>query len=249
MIIYKKENHTAVITLNRPEKRNALNPELISELKKSLTEAETDSEVKILVITGNGKAFCAGADLAYLNELRNYSMVENEKDSKNIAELFLSVYNFPKPVIAAVNGAAVAGGCGLASVCDFIVADQSHAKFGYSEVRIGFLPAIVSVFLINRIGWSKAQNLMLSAEILDAQSALNIGLADYLSDDVMHYSLQLADKLAENSSESMRLTKGMFRTIAAMDVDDAVDYCLRLNAISRSGADFQKGLNKFLSGK
>ncbi|MBT8383671.1 MAG: enoyl-CoA hydratase/isomerase family protein, partial [Ignavibacteria bacterium] len=144
MIKYELKNGTGVLALNRPEKRNALHPDLIVQIKEKLKEIEIDESVKVLIITGEGKAFCAGADLTYLNDLKNYSTVQNEKDSRELAELFLTIYNFPKPVIAAVNGAAIAGGCGLASVCDFIVADEEHSKFGYSEVKIGFLPAMVS---------------------------------------------------------------------------------------------------------
>ncbi len=128
MIKYKSENSIGILTLNRPEKRNALHPDLVKQMKEKLKEIEKDEEIKVLIITGEGKAFCAGADLEYLDKLRAYSSIENEKDSRELAELFLMIYNFPKPVIAAVNGAAIAGGCGLASVCDLIVANEDHSK-------------------------------------------------------------------------------------------------------------------------
>src|SRR3970040_554412 len=135
MIKYLKENNIGIITLNRPEKRNALHPGLIKQLKEKLKEIKNDEEVKVLILTGEGSSFCAGADLEYLNQLREFNSIENEKDSEFLAELFLEIYSFPLPSIAAVNGPAIAGGCGLASVCDFIIADKNNAKFGYTEVK------------------------------------------------------------------------------------------------------------------
>jgi len=163
MIKYKAEKNIGILSLNRPEKRNALHPDLVKQMKEKLDEIEHDENIKVLIITGEGKEFCAGADLSYLDKLRKYSAIENQKDSRELAELFLMVYNFPKPVIAAVNGAAIAGGCGLASVCDLIVANEEYSKFGYSEVKIGFIPAMVSIFLIRKVGEGFANQLFLSA--------------------------------------------------------------------------------------
>ena len=163
MIKFIVQNHTGILYLNRPEKRNSLHPEMVKQIKFKLKEIEKDDDVKVLIITGEGSAFCAGADLEYLNELRDYSSLENEKDSGELAEMFLMIYNFSKPVIAAVQGAAIAGGCGLSSVCDFIVAHPEDSKFGYSEVKIGFIPAIVSIFLIKKIGEGNA-NICFSQE-------------------------------------------------------------------------------------
>ena len=245
MIKYSKENHTAILTLNRPEKRNALHPELIQQLKKKLTEIKND-DVKVLIITGQGKSFCSGADLEYLNQLGKYNSVENEKDSESLAELFLELYNYPIPTIAAVNGDAIAGGCGLASVCDFIIADKNNAKFGYSEVKIGFIPAIVSIFLIKKIGASKAKQLLLTGDIINSERSLELGLADYISGNVLLEAKNLAAKLLTNSNSSMKMTKKMLGDISNLNVKNAVDYCVRLNTISRSSEDFKKGLENFL---
>jgi methylglutaconyl-CoA hydratase len=246
MIKLVKENQVAVIKLNRPEKRNALHPDLVKEFIIKAEEIKNDKTLRVLIITGEGKSFCAGADLEYLNKLREFNTVESEKASKILSELFLTVYKFPKPTIAAVNGAAIGGGCGLASVCDFIIADSRNAKFGYSEVKIGFIPAIVSIFLIKRIGEQNARKLFLTAEIITAGQAYNIGLADYLTDDVVKESFSLAEKLLGNSDYSMALTKNMINTISNFNVDEAVDYCIKLNTISRSSDDFKKGLESFL---
>jgi methylglutaconyl-CoA hydratase len=249
MIKYGIINEIGILTLNRPDKRNALHPELIKQMKVKLQEAASDDSVKVLIITGEGKAFCAGADLDYLNDMKNYSSIDNEKDSRELAELFLMIYNFPKPVIASINGAAIAGGCGLASLCDIIVADEINARFGYSEVKIGFIPAIVSTFLIKRVGEGMAKQLLLTGDILEAKRAYEIGFVNYLSSNVLEFSLDLASKLKNNSLQSMKLTKSMIKNIAGLSVEVAVEYCIGLNTISRTTEDFKNGLTKFLTKK
>ena len=218
-------------------------------ISNRLKEIENDDSVKVLIITGEGNAFCAGADLAYLNELRNYSSIQNEKDSRELAELFLMIYKFPKPVIAAVNGAAIAGGCGLASVCDFIVADEENSKFGYSEVKIGFIPALVSIFLIRKVGEGMARQLLLSGEPIDSKRAYEIGFANYLNNNALSGALDIASKLNMNSLISMKMVKEMINIISNLSIDEAVGYCIGLNTISRTTEDFKKGLNNFLTKK
>jgi methylglutaconyl-CoA hydratase len=246
MIKYYEEDNVAVIILNRPEKRNALNRDMVIALKERLDEIESNNSIGSLIFSGEGKSFCSGVDLEYLNELLNFSTVENEKDSTELAELYLKIYKFPKPTIAAVNGAAIAGGCGLASVCDFIFADSTNAKFGYSEIKIGFVPAIVSIFLIKRLGEGNAKQMLLSGEIIDGKRACEIGLVNYLSNDTLNDSLEFAKKLKENSAYSFYLTKKMLSTISNLSVDDAVKYCINLNTISRNSEDFKNGLFNFI---
>ncbi len=249
MISYTVNNKIALIKLNRPEKRNALHPDLVKEFIERLNEAKEDNNVRIVIVTGEGKSFCAGADLAYLQNLGEYSSLENEQDSKSLAELFLAIYNFPKPTIAAVNGAAIAGGCGLASVCDIIIADQQHAKFGYSEVKIGFIPAIVSVFLVRKIGEGRAKYLLLTGEIIDAEKAFQLGFVNYLTENVQAFSFDLANELLKNSDFSMQFTKKMVNDISKLPIGKAVEYCIELNTISRTSDDFKKGLSSFLNKK
>ena len=249
MIKYEIKDEVGILTLNRPEKRNALHPDLVNQIKSKLKEVEIDKSVKVLIITGEGKAFCAGADLEYLNEMKNYSSLENENDSRELAELFLMIYNFPKPVIAAVNGAAIAGGCGLASVCDLIVADESNAKFGYSEVKIGFIPALVSTFLIRRVGEGMAKQLLLSGEIIQCERAYEIGFVNYLNNNALEGALDVASKLKVNSLLSMEMTKEMINKVSDLSVENSVEYCLGLNTISRTTQDFKDGLNTFLTKK
>jgi len=247
MIKYEIKDGVGIITLNRPEKRNALHPELVKQLKMKIKEAGKDDSMKVLIITGEGNSFCAGADLEYLNGLKDYSLLQNEKDSRELAELFLMIYNFPKPVIAAVNGAAIAGGCGLASVCDFIVADEVNAKFGYPEVKIGFIPAIVSIFLIKKLGEGIAKQLLLSGVIIDSKRASEINLVTHLFNNALTGALNIASNLKENSALSMKMTKQMINNVTGLSVEDAVEYCISLNVISRTSEDFKNGLNNFLN--
>ncbi len=246
MISYTLKDGIGIIKLNRPDKRNALHPDLINKMKEKLNEIRNDDNVKVLIITGEGKAFCAGADLSYLNELRNFSSIENEKDSEDLAEMFLMIYKFPKPTIAAVNGAAIAGGCGLASVCDLIVADEEHSKFGYSEVKIGFIPAIVSIFIIKRIGEGIARQLLLTGEIINGKRAYEVGFVNYLYNNALEGAIEVASNILKNSSFSMKETKSLIDSVSGLSVHDAVHYCVRLNAISRSSEDFKNGLESFL---
>ena len=247
MIKISKENGIATLTLNRPEKRNALHPTMVAQIKSAIEEISNDKETKALIITGEGSSFCAGADLDYLISSQNFSSVENEKDSETLAEMYLSIYKLSIPTIAAVNGPAIAGGCGLASVCDFIVADTNKAKFGYSEVKIGFIPAIVSIFLIRKIGEGNAKKLLLTGDIINANQAFSLGLADYISENVMEESIAFANKLLSNSLTSYSMTKQMIQNISDLSIDDAVNYCVRLNTISRSSEDFKERIKKFLN--
>jgi methylglutaconyl-CoA hydratase len=249
MIKFETKDEIGILTLNRPEKRNALHPELVKQMKSKLKEVEKDKSIRILIITGEGKAFCAGADLEYLNQLKDYSTLENEKDSRELAELFLMIYNFPKPVIAAVNGAAIAGGCGLASVCDIIVADEANSKFGYSEVKIGFIPALVSTFLIRKIGEGMARQLLLCGDIIDGKQGYKIGFVNYLNNNALSGALDVASKLKMNSFQSMKLTKEIIKNVSGLSVEDAVEYCIELNTISRTTEDFKEGLDNFLTKK
>ena len=247
MIKVIKENGIATLTLNRPEKRNALHPAMVAQIKDALESITIDNEVKALIITGEGNSFCAGADLEHLGAMQNYSSTENEKDSESLAEMFLSVYKLPIPTIAAVNGPAIAGGCGLASVCDFIIADSENAKFGYSEVKIGFVPAIVSIYLVRKIGEGNAKKLLLTSDIINAEVAHKLGLADQLSDNVLDDSMTFAKKLMSNSLASYASTKQMLNDISSMSIDDAVNYCVQLNLIHRSSEDFRERIKIFLN--
>jgi len=177
------------ITLNRPEKRNALNNQMVKELNEIFLSFRTDDSVVGLMITGSGKSFCSGADLAYLKSLKDKSDQENLQDSNDLKDLFWNIYTFPKPTLAVVNGSAVAGGCGLMSVFDVAIASE-NAKFGYPEVKIGFVAALVSVFLVQIVGLRHTKYLLLTGNIIDSTRAEKIGLIQKV---VAHNSLKDAE--------------------------------------------------------
>jgi len=246
---FKIIDKKAYITLNRPEKRNALHPDLVSELKKALNESATDNEVKVVVIQAEGKAFCAGADLAYLQDLQSNTYEENLQDSNHLRELFELIYHFPKPVIAKVQGHALAGGCGLATVCDFIYAAE-EAKFGYTEVKIGFVPAMVLVFLIRKIGESRASELLLSGELISALKAQKIGLIHEVCtiENLNEKVETLASSLIQNNSgESMKLTKKLIKSVQNLPLDKSMDLASETNANARATTDCKKGISAFLN--
>ena len=246
---YEVADRIATITLNRPEKRNALNAEMVTALKAAFSRAETDQEAKVIVLAAAGEAFCAGADLAYLQQLQNNSYEENLADSSHLKELFLQIYTHPKVVIAKVQGHAIAGGCGLATVCDFSYT-VPEAKFGYTEVRIGFVPAIVKVFLLRKIGEGKARELLLSGELINAQRAADIGLvnglatADELDATVSAFATSLVRK---NSGQSMAFTKQMIAAVQEMGLEEGLQHAAEVNAKARASEDCQKGIGAFLN--
>lgn len=235
--------------LNRPDKRNALNGEVVAELTHAFTRAETDDEVKVVVLGGEGKVFCAGADLAYLQQLQANSFEENLEDSRALKNLFLKIYTLKKVVIARVHGHAIAGGCGLATVCDFVFA-VPEAKFGYTEVRIGFIPALVKVFLLRKLGEGWARQLLLSGDLISASEAYRMGLVQYLKNaDELDAALDaFAETLIDkNSSMSMTATKEMIAAIPDMPLEEALEYAASQNAQARESEDCRKGISSFLT--
>src|SRR5882757_6392711 len=236
----------ATITLNRPEKRNAISFELLSELLAVFDEIEA-SATQILILTGAGKAFCAGLDLEELKSLLGKTQAENLADSERIARVFRRLYDFPKPTIAAVNGAAIAGGTGLATLCDFTLA-VPEAKFGYTEVRIGFVPAIVSSFLIANIGEKRARDLLLTGRIFSAEEAHRLGLVNEIvaPDQLMKRAQELAAQLLENSPASLQATKKLLSSYTRERLDHQIKQAVQGNAGIRETADFKEGITAFL---
>ncbi len=248
-IIYEVNERVAIITLNRPEKRNALNPELVGELSNAFDLATEDDSVRCVILTGTGNSFCSGADLEYIKKISDLSSYENYIDAEKLANLYLKIYRFPKPTIAMVNGFALAGGCGLASVCDFIIASKENAKFGYTEPRIGFIPAIVMIFLLRRISPGKARELLLRGNIINADEAVEIGFANYSVPDaeLKNFTLKFAqDLISEVSPESVKFVKEMFSNIYSMGFEQAIEYAKSMNSISRLTEDCKKGIELFL---
>jgi methylglutaconyl-CoA hydratase len=245
-LLVAQDGSTATTTLNRPEKRNAISYELIEDLLAALDEV-ANSSARVLILTGAGKAFCSGMDLDNLKALANRSPKQSLKDSEIMARLFRSLYDFPKPTIAAVNGPAIAGGCGLASLCDFTLA-VPEAKFGYTEVRIGFVPAIVSTFLLRQVGEKHARDLLLTGRIIGVEEAYRIGLINEIvpTEKLIARARELASQLMENSPASLVCTKRLLSDHARVQLDTQIQAAVRENAAIRATKDFREGISAFL---
>jgi methylglutaconyl-CoA hydratase len=239
------------ITLNRPEKRNALNPGLVSELKEAFTTLRDDEGTRVIILKARGKAFSAGADLEYLQSLQSNTYAENLEDSNRLKELFSLIYNHPKITIAQVEGAALAGGCGLATVCDFTYSIPD-AQFGYTEVKIGFIPAIVMMFLLRKIGEASARRMLLTGELFTAEAVLQMGLitavvpAPEIDEKVRTVALKLS---TSTSPQSITLTKNMIAEVQSMPWKEALDFAAGQNAAARTTEDCKRGIAAFLNKK
>ncbi|PSL02647.1 enoyl-CoA hydratase/isomerase family protein [Cecembia rubra] len=248
-IITFKKDRIGYLELNRPEKRNALNAEMVEALKLAISDFEKDKDVKVLVIKASGKVFCSGADLAYLQSMQTNTFEENLEDSNNLKDLFYRIYTSPKVIIAQIQGHAIAGGCGLAMVCDFSFA-VPDAKFGYTEVKIGFVPAIVKVFLLRKIGEGKSKQLLLDGDLIEAKEAQSMGLinwvveAEELEQKVYSYAQKL---IKQNSDQSMALTKEMIGRVQEQTLEEGLDYAAAMNARARGSEDCKKGIAAFLN--
>ncbi len=248
-VLFEVKDRICFLTLNRPEKRNALNAEMVSDIKSLLTKAEADVNVKVIVLKANGDVFCSGADLESLQQLQKNSYEENLKDSNHLKELFFQIYTLKKVVIAQVQGHALAGGCGLATVCDFVFATPK-AKMGYTEVRIGFVPAIVMIFLLRKVGEQKAKQLLLSGELISGEDTLKFGLVntlvseEQLSEEVILFCARL---IQDNSIQSMEITKQMIAQSQSMTLGEGLDYAAEMNARARGTDDCKRGIGAFLN--
>jgi methylglutaconyl-CoA hydratase len=247
-ILYNVTDGVAEVVLNRPEKMNSLDEFLISELTGLFNQISDNKDIKAVVLSGAGENFCSGLYLDYLQKISKYDIAENKVDSQNFKKMLLSIYYCSKPVIAKISGYALAGGCGIATACDIIIADES-AKFGYTEVKIGFIPAIVLPFLMKRVPETHAKDLLLTARIISSDEAYEIGLINRITskDELDSEVKELCNLFVKNSSNSMALTKEMFRNVPAMTFEDALDYACDLNANTRMTEDFKNGIAKFLN--
>jgi methylglutaconyl-CoA hydratase len=245
-IVVTESASIRTITLHRPERRNAMTPEMQMELISALEDAASSS-FRVLVLAGAGDAFCSGLDLSALHAMRDKSAAEHRADAERIARLFLALYELPIPTIAAVQGAAIAGGAGLAFICDFTLATPA-AKFGFTEVRIGFVPALVSAFLALQIGEKRGRDLLLTGRLIDAEEAYGLGLVnEIVAPEKLTERVQtLADVLIANSPQSLAATKLLLAQQNKTWIDAAVAQALEANAASRETADFREGITAFL---
>lgn len=248
VVLYSIEGAIATLTLNRPEKRNALNDAVIEELKASLRKASDDQSIKAIVVTGAGKDFCSGADLSALQKIADGSVAENAEDAGSLLQLFILIRSVSVPVIAAVRGRALAGGCGLASACDLVVA-SADARFGYPEVKIGFVPAMVTAILRRNVSEKRAFELLTRGSEIDARTAQEFGVVNQVfadatfAADVRAYAAQFG-KL---SRSAVSLTKMLLYQTDGMAFTDALSAGADTNVIARLTDDCRAGINRFLS--
>jgi len=245
-ILVSEDSGVRTITLNRPERRNAMTPEMQRELIAALEEAATGS-CRVVVLRGAGDAFCSGLDLSALQNMNDKSAADHRADAERIARLFRTLYELPKPTIAAVHGPAIAGGTGLATLCDFTLAVPA-AKFGYTEARIGFVPALVSAFLALQIGDKRARDLLLTGRFFDAEEAHRLGLVnEVVQPDSLDERVQsLAQVLAANSPQSQAATKRLLAAQNKAWLDAAISQGMEANAEARDTTDFREGIAAFL---
>jgi methylglutaconyl-CoA hydratase len=243
----QSKNGVITITMNRPDKRNALNPAMIEDLTHAFTAAGNDPSCGVIVLTGAGAGFCAGLDLEHLEAMRDKSPQEHRIDSEQIARLLRTLYDLQKPTIAAVNGAAIAGGMGLATLCDFTLAIP-EAKFGYTEVKIGFIPAIVSVFLRSQIGDKRSRDLLLTGRLIQATEALELGLLTRVvsQENLMDETYRLAQSLLRNSPSAVQATKRLIGEFTRSQLDREIEAAIVANAEARNTDDFREGIRAFL---
>jgi methylglutaconyl-CoA hydratase len=245
-ILTHSQDGVKTITLNRPQKRNALSAELINDLTAALHEAE-HCDCGVVILTGAGPAFCAGLDMEHLSTMTARTPSEHRRDSENMAHVLRTLYDFPKPVIAAVNGPAIAGGMGLATLADFTLATP-QAFFGYTEVRVGFVPAIVASFLMRQVGEKRTRELLLTGRMIKAQEALDLGLVTQIVNEteLLPAAVALAHSLLQNSPQAMQAVKSLLAKHAERRLDDEIEDAIKMNAQQRSMEDFKEGVNAFL---
>lgn len=245
-LTYQVDGQVATIALTVPEKRNAISVQMVADLTGALAEAESRS-VRAVILTGSGKAFCAGMDLDELQLLGNSTLQKNLEDARRVSNMFYRLYSHPKPVIAAVNGAAIAGGCGMATLADFTLA-VPEAKFGYPEVKLGFMPALVAVFLRRQVAEKHARDLLLTAHIIDAEEAYRIGLITEIvpGERLMKRAHEIASTLIAASPTAVARTKKFLLDLDNAAISAELEAAIDANVNIRATPDFREGIAAFL---
>jgi methylglutaconyl-CoA hydratase len=249
LLLTEVRNRVANVVLNRPEKRNALSAALVRELYVAVDGFNNNDQVRVIVLKSADKPFCAGADLGYLAQLRDFTLEENEADSQELRRLFDLIYHSPKYVISQVEGPALAGGCGLATLADLCVATP-EALFGYTEVKIGFIPALVMVYLREKVSGSVMSDILLSGRTFSAEEALRMQLIHRVvsAEEIASVVDQMAEQISNTTSaQAVSKVKEMLRAIPSMRRDEALDYAAKENAKARGSEDCRKGIDAFLN--
>jgi methylglutaconyl-CoA hydratase len=249
-IIVEDLGLTKKIILNRPDKRNSLDEEMILELTNVFNELSDDNKTKTIILMGAGGNFCSGLFLDYLQKISEFDILQNKQDSQKFKNMLLAIYYCKKTVVAMVEGYALAGGCGIASVCDFIIASDK-ATFGYTEVKIGFIPAIVMIFLMKRVTETVAKDLLLTSRFINGTEAKELGFSNYVvpSEELESFTMKHCEAINKLPMSSLALTKEMFKNVPSMSFESSLDYAVDLNAITRMTEECKNGVNSFLNKK
>jgi methylglutaconyl-CoA hydratase len=236
------------VTFCRPEVHNAFNDQVIDEMTFAFKRLKTDSDVRVVILSGDGKSFCAGADLNWMRRVKDSAFEDNLDEARRLADLFWDIYSFPKPVIGRINGAAIGGGTGFVAVTDIAVAAQS-AVFSFSEVKIGVVPACISPYVIKRVGEGKAREFFLTGERLTSDRALEAGLVNRaVPDEMLDATVNgLVESLLSSGPEAIRVCKELLQTVPALTVDDFKEYTARVIAELRQSPEGQEGMDAFLN--
>jgi methylglutaconyl-CoA hydratase len=244
---YGVEDGVATLTLNRPDKRNALNGDLVAALKESLDRADADVSVRVVAIAGAGKDFCSGADLAELERIATLSSEENLEDARSLGALFTKIRALRCPVAAVVRGRALAGGCGLASACDVVLADEG-AEFGYPEVHLGFVPAMVMAILRRKVVEGKAFDLVVNGARVGAAEAERLGLVTqvFASETFEAEARAYLDGLAKRPPGAVALTKRLLYDLDGLSFDDGIERGAQVNVEARMSDECRSGVRRFL---
>ncbi len=248
IIVYEVENHIARITLNRPDKRNALNDELINALKTALRRAESETGVRVVVIAGAGADFCSGADLSALQKIAQANVLENLEDAAGLLELFALIRRLRLPVVALVRGRALAGGCGLATACDLVLAARS-ARFGYPEVKIGFVPALVTAIMRRNVSEKRAFELITRGTEISADEAERLGLINQVYEDEVFAEAAAAylQAYGKISASAVQLSKRLLYQMDGLTFEAALQAGADVNTLARMTPDCQQGIARFLN--
>ena len=246
-ITFEIENNIAYVTLNRPEVHNAFNDTMISELSDVFDEIEKQSDIRVVILTGKGKSFCAGADLNWMGKVKNYSYKDNLKESLALSEMFYKIYTSQKPTIARVNGTAIGGGTGLVAVCDIAVA-ASNAKFSFSEVKLGLIPACISPYVIKKCGEGRCREFFLTGERMTAEKACSAGLVNFVVplEEIDNVIDGLLDQLISSGPAAIAKCKELLKKVPELSFDEVKRYTAEVIAQMRISEEGQEGMNAFL---
>ena len=246
-LIYDVHDRVARVTLNRPHVHNAFNEVLIKELTDVFRDIEVRDDIRVAVLTGKGKSYCAGADINWMRKVKNYTFEENYADTFKLSELLYLVYSLPKPVVGRINGSAIGGGVGFVTICDIVIA-SSRAKFGFSEVKLGLIPACISPYIIRKCGEGNVRELFLTGERLTAEKAAAVGLVNRVvaPEELDEAVNDLVSQLASSGPNALKMCKDLLKNVPSMSLEQARDYTTQALAELRMSDEAQEGTAAFL---